>query len=123
MEKKIVEVKIKELRLRTIIGINEWERQQKQDVVISLSYKYDAAKAIKSDDVKQAVDYKTLTKKIICEVEASKFNLLETLTDMVYSILSANKNLFDIDVVVEKPGALRYTDNVLIKIASMRLND
>ena len=118
MEKKIVEVDIKELRLRAIIGINDWERQQKQDVVISLSYKYDAAHAIKTDSIEKAVDYKALTKKIISEVEASQYNLLESLTDMVFCIISENKQIFDINVVVEKPEALRYTDNVMIKISS-----
>lgn len=115
---KIVEVNVKDLRLRAIIGFNDWEREQKQDVVISLIYKYDAEEAIKKDDIKHAVDYKTITKQIICIVEGSSYNLLETLANKIYEIVSENKALKDVVVVVEKPGALRFTDNVYIKITS-----
>ncbi len=122
MENKLIEINVKELRLRTIIGINDWERDQKQDVVISLSYKYNAAKAIKNDDIKQANNYKTLTKKIICLVEGSSFNLLETLCDKIFELISEDKNLKDIVVIVEKPGALRFTDNVYVKMTSDNKN-
>lgn len=122
MKKKLVEIQIKDLRLRAIIGFVDWEREQKQDVVISYSYKYDAAKAIQSDNIEKAADYKTLTKNIICIVETSKFNLLETLSNKIYEIIAENKDLFDINVTVEKPGALRFADNVLIKISSTETN-
>jgi dihydroneopterin aldolase / 2-amino-4-hydroxy-6-hydroxymethyldihydropteridine diphosphokinase len=118
MQKKIVEIQIKDLRLRAIIGFVDWEREQKQDVVISYSYKYDASKAISSDNISNAADYKALTKNIICIVETSKFNLLETLSNKIHEVISENKQLFDINVTVEKPGALRFADNVLIKITS-----
>jgi FolB domain-containing protein len=115
---KLVEVNVKDLRLRTIIGFNDWERELKQDVVVSLSYKYDAADAIKSDDIKHAVDYKTITKEVICLVEGSSYNLLETLANKIYEIVAENKKLKDIIIIVEKPGALRFSDNVYIKISS-----
>lgn len=115
---KLVEVNVKDLRLRTIIGINDWERDQKQDIVISLSFKYDASDAIKNDNIKNAVDYKTITKKVICLVEGSTYNLLETLANKIYEIVAENNKLKDIVVIVEKPGALRFSDNVYIKISS-----
>ena len=104
---------IKNLRLRTIIGANSWEREVLQDVVISISYKYDAKQAEQSDDVKDVFNYKSLTKNIIKEVEASRFALLESLVNHIYRIVKENDRLEDIQVVVEKPNALRFCDNII----------
>jgi len=113
-----VECTIKDLRLRTIIGFNDIETKEKQDVVITICYKYNAQQAIKADDVKVGFNYKTLTKKIIAFVEGAHFNLLEALAQRIFDIVSENIELKDISVKVEKPGALRFTDNVIVKITS-----
>lgn len=106
-------IEIKNLRLRTIIGANSWERKVLQDVVISISFKYDAKQAELSDDVKDVFNYKVLAKLIIKEVESSKFNLLESLVNHVYKIVKENDRLEDVKVVVEKLNALRFCDNVI----------
>jgi FolB domain-containing protein len=104
---------IKNLKLRTIIGANSWEREVLQDVIISISYKYDASQAEESDNIKDVFNYKALTKKIIEEVESSTFNLLESLVNHVYTIVKANSELQNVKVIVEKPFALRFCDNII----------
>jgi len=116
MAKKIYEISIKNLRLRCIVGVNEWERKAVQDIVISVNFKYDASNAIESDDMHLAANYRDITKRIISAVECSKFNLLESLTDMVYNIVDETPNVRDVDVVVEKPFALRFCDTVSVNI-------
>lgn len=106
-------IEIKNLRLRTIIGVNDWERDVLQDVIISVSYKYNAESAEKTDDIKNAFNYKFLTKKIIKEVETSKFALLESLVNHIYKIVKGNNCLKNVKVSVEKPNALRFCDNVV----------
>jgi FolB domain-containing protein len=118
MKENWIECTIKDLRLRTIIGFNDIETKEKQDVVITICYKYDAQQAIQADDVKLGFNYKTLTKKIISFVEGARFKLLETLAQGIFDIIAENKELKDISVKVEKPGALRFTDNVIVKISS-----
>jgi FolB domain-containing protein len=117
MKENWIECTIMDLRLRTIIGFNDIETKEKQDVVITISYKYNASKAIAADDVKLGFNYKTLTKKIISFVENSHFKLLEALAQGILDIVTENKELKDISVIVEKPGALRFTDNVIVKIS------
>jgi len=116
MAKKLYEISIKNLRLRCIIGINEWERKAVQDVIVSIYFKYDASEAIENDDMHLAVNYRDITKKIISAVEQSDFNLLESLTDMIYNIVNENPKVRDADVIVEKPFALRFCDTVGVKI-------
>jgi len=109
---KPVRIRIENLRLRTIIGINEWERNIKQDIIISVTFTYDAAHAIKDDDIERAVNYKELTKKIISTVEKSQYKLLESLADSVLDIIKEYKGIGAAEVAVDKPHALRYCDTV-----------
>ncbi|HSV32187.1 MAG TPA: dihydroneopterin aldolase [Atribacteraceae bacterium] len=110
-------VKITNLRLRTIIGAYEWERVVRQDVVINITLEYNALRAIESDNLNEALDYKTLTKKIIEEVENSRFHLLESLAARVHSIVAGMPGFLRANVRVDKPGALRYADSVAVEIS------
>ena len=58
-------IRITNLRLKTIIGINDWERTTKQTVVINIALEFNASRPAKSDNIKDTIDYKTLTKKVI----------------------------------------------------------
>jgi FolB domain-containing protein len=109
-------IRIKDLRLRAIIGIHDWERKHKQDVVINITMDFDAQKACASDDINDTVDYKTITKQIIKEVEASDFQLLEKLADTILNIVMKNPRVNEAAVRVDKPFALRFADSVSIEI-------
>lgn len=114
---KPLEIEVKNLRLRTIIGFNDWEREKPQDVVISVRLTYDANQAIESDNVEHAVDYKTITKTIIKKVEDSSFNLLESLADMIYKTVHSFNGVQKVHVTVEKPHCLRFCDNVIVRLS------
>lgn len=112
---KLLKVKIDHLRLRAYIGYLDWEKEKLQDLVISFSFKYDAEQA---DDVAYAPDYKHLTKLIISLVDNQSFHLIETLADKIYQTIAGfNETIQAIKVVVEKPHALRFADNVKVKIS------
>ncbi len=109
-------IHIKNLRLRAIIGIYPIERKKKQDVVINIKLKYDSQKAINEDTITHAIDYKKITKKIIIEVEKSKFQLLESLADFILKIITKDKKVVSAEVEVDKPQALRYADSVSVSL-------
>ena len=116
-------VRIQNLRLRTIIGANDWEREEKQDVVINVTFEYDTSKAITSDQLKDTVDYRSLTKKIIKKVEASDFFLLEKLANMILDTVMANHLIEKATVRVDKPFALRFADSVSVELQADRKNE
>lgn len=113
-------IKIKDLRLRAIIGFNDWERKKKQDVIINIKLGFELGNSIISDRVEDTLDYKVITKKIIKSVEESDFNLLEKLTQMILDIVMENQRVLWAKVKVEKPFALRFSDSVSIKLTAKR---
>ena len=113
-------IRITDLKLRTIIGIYDWEREHKQDVVINIQIQYDAAKACATDSIADTIDYKVITKRIIEEVEASDFFLLEKLAQLVLDIVMANPKVKEAAVRVDKPLALRFADSVSVELAEKK---
>ncbi|BFM17488.1 dihydroneopterin triphosphate 2'-epimerase [Maricurvus nonylphenolicus] len=112
MSVREAKIKITNLRLRTYIGFNDEERQKQQDVVINVVIHYPADKAALSDQVKDAVNYKTVTKRIIQQVEEGRFMLLEKLVSDVLDISSEHSSVSYASVTIDKPHALRFADSV-----------
>ena len=110
-------IRITDLRLRTIIGANDWERDNKQDLVINISLEFDATQASKSDNLADTVDYKAITKNIIQLVESSQYFLLEKLADQILQLVLTNTRIIHATVEIDKPQALRFADSVSIEVS------
>src|SRR3989338_8964096 len=113
-------VRITDLTLKTIIGTNAWERTNKQKVVINARFEYNAVKAAKTDNIREAVDYKAITKKIISRVTVSRFFLLERLANEIIKIILATPKVTRATVRVDKPLALRHARSVSVEVSKRR---
>ncbi len=113
-------IRIKNLKLRTIIGINDWERVEKQGLVINLKLELNRIKATDTDRIEDTVNYKSLTKQIISEVEQSKYYLLEKLAHHLMQIALKDKRVKSATVEIDKPGALRFADSVSVSCTAGR---
>ena len=112
---------IRDLALRCIIGIYPEERVNLQDVLINVVMEVEShAAAAASDDIADAVDYKTITKKIIKLVENSDYNLIETMAERVSEICLAPKRVKQATVTIDKPGALRFARSVAVEVTRVR---
>lgn len=107
---------IKGLALRTIIGTNSHEREERQDVLIDITLWADLKKAMESDCIEDTIDYKKLKKKIIEFVEKSSFYLIESLAYGIAKICLAEEKVKKVSVSLEKPGALRFAKTVGIEV-------
>ena len=109
-------IKITNLRLRTYIGFNEEERQKQQDIIINAEIHYPANNLCLSDDVDNALNYKTICKNIIQHVEDGKFLLLEKLTSDVLGLCIDHPWVSYAQVTIDKPHALRFADSVSLTL-------
>ena len=114
------QIHIKDLMLRTIIGINDEERRNRQDVLINITLFADLRPAGLSDAIADAVNYRTITKQIIAMVEASSFFTVEKLVAEIAAICLADPRVEAARVRAEKPGALRFARSVGVEIYRTR---
>lgn len=113
-------IRIKNLRLRTWIGINPEEVANRQDVIINVCLAYDGTRATQSTDIDDALNYRTLTKRIIHHVENNRFALLEKLTQDVLDLVCEHPWVQRAEVEIDKPFALRFADSVSITLRWQR---
>lgn len=112
---------IHELKVEAIIGVHAWERQLKQLLCLDLELGYDTSRAVATDEVSFAVDYASLTEKIIIFIQNSQFKLIETLADQLANLLLKDFPIQWLRLKLTKPGALSQAKSVGIVIERTRL--
>lgn len=104
------------LEIETIIGIYDWERETNQTVVLDIEMAFDIQKAAEADDIQYALDYKTVSKRIISFVEESRFFLVEKLITEIANIVRNEFNVPWVKITLNKKGAIRGASDVGIVI-------
>lgn len=103
-------IEIKGLRVRTEVGFSDHEIGKIQELRISVKLGTSAAIAGRTDRVQDTVNYKAICKSILFHVENRKYNLVETVATDVARICVVIHNISWVEVMVEKPNALRFAD-------------
>ena len=98
---------IRGLELRCVIGVQDWERRMPQRVVVDMELRGDFSVAADSDDLVDAVDYRTVCMKAIEVAAEGEYRLVETLADRIArTVLGTHECVSEVTVSVFKPLAL-----------------
>ena len=111
---------VKDLLVRGILGINPEERIKKQDILVNLIMYADIRQAAQTDDIADAVNYKSISKRVIQHIEDGSDFLVEKLVTDLARIIITELGVEKVMVRVEKPGALRFAESVGIEIERSR---
>ena len=107
---------LRDLRIRTIVGIWERERRLPQVVSIDLDMGTDIRRAAGSDQIGDTLDYKAVTRRIKAFVADSRFNLIETMAEQIAGIIIGEFDVPWVRVAVHKPWAIRGSRDVGVAI-------
>ncbi len=111
---------IKDLLVRGIIGIREWEREQEQDILINVTVYTDTLRAAETDDINNCVDYSALAKKIQSHAETAKRLTVEALANDLARLCLETPLVRKAVVRVEKPGAVNFAKSVGVEVERKR---
>ena len=112
---------IRDLLVRGIVGIKPDERKNQQDTLVNVIMWADTWSAATSDDIDDAVNYRTVTKAMIKHIETEKPMLVERLVaDLARLCFETDPRVQAVEVTVEKPGALRFGRSVGVSIYRRR---
>ena len=78
---------IQGLKVDTVIGIYDWERKIRQEIVLDIEMSADISTAASTDNINQALNYKDICKRISSFVSDSQFQLVETLAEKICQII------------------------------------
>ena len=107
---------IKDLLVRGIIGLNDWEREKPQDILINIVLYADIKKAGETDDIQHSVNYRTIAKKTIAHAETAERLTVEALAEDIAKLCLEEPHVCKVRIRVEKPGAVRFADSVGVEI-------
>src|SRR5580698_3370162 len=114
-------VSIRDLRVSTVIGVYDWEREIEQALTFSVDMAADVAKAAARDDIADALDYSAVAQTVKTVVIEGKFQLIETAAERVAERLTADYGLAWVRVEVVKPIASEgYTAVIAIERGARR---
>ena len=103
---------IEDLRIQTVIGVFDWEREITQTISLDLQMDFDISRAAKSDNIADTLDYKSVSKRLIQFVESSEFQLVEALAEHCAQIVLDEFPVNWLRLKLSKPGAVRGSSAV-----------
>jgi len=107
---------ITDLVARGIIGINDWEREKPQEILINLVLFTDLHKAGKSDDLSDSTNYRSVVKRVLAHAETARRLTVEALAADLANLCLEDPGIEKVRVRVEKPGAVRFARSVGVEI-------
>ncbi len=103
---------IEDLRIDTIIGIYDWEREVKQTIALDIEMAADNVKPASSENIDDALNYKAVSKRLIAFTEESRFQLVETLAESLAEIIMLEFNVPWCRLKLSKLGAVTGSRSV-----------
>lgn len=107
---------IEDLRVDTVIGIYDWERKIRQTVRLDIEMATDIAKAAKTDNIDDTLSYKSVAKRLIDFIEAAEYELVEALAEQICAIIRDEFDVPWVRLTLHKPGAVRGSKSVGVRI-------
>jgi dihydroneopterin aldolase len=105
-------VYIEGLKTDAVIGVYDWERSIRQTLVLDLELASDNRAAAATDGIADAMDYDAISKRILAYVQASEFELIETLAERVADIVLNEFHIPWLRLKLAKPGAVAEAKDV-----------
>ena len=113
---------LRDLEIDATIGVYEWEKRIRQKVCINLEMAADITQAAASHSIDDTLDYKAVAKRIVQFVEASHYELIESLIEKVAAMLIQEFNIPWLRSTISKPRAVRGARDVGITIERGKRN-
>jgi len=111
---------IKNLKARGIIGVNDWEREKPQEILINIELYGDLREPGKTDVVEDSINYRTVAKNAQRLAETCERLTVEALAADIAEVCLQVEKVERAVVRVEKPGAVRFAESVGVEIERSR---
>jgi dihydroneopterin aldolase len=112
----IGDIVIEGLKVSTVIGCYDWERKIQQPLLIDLVLTCDIAQASRSDALADALDYATLSKRVIALCAERQFQLLEALAECLAQMIFDEFIVQRLELTIRKPSAVAEAAAVGVRI-------
>jgi dihydroneopterin aldolase len=107
---------VQELRVDTIVGVYEWERQRPQTIELNLEFAIPDERAGRSDRIADTIDYGAVVERVKTSLASTQFKLLERVCEHVASLLLSEFGTPWCRVSAAKIGLVRGVKRLAVTI-------
>jgi dihydroneopterin aldolase len=107
---------IKNLQVYGILGIHPHEQRSPQRIQVSLKVETDIHDAAEKDDIRQTVNYSSITNLIVHFIEESQFLTIEALIEALAKKILQDPKIHSVWLRIEKPNAVPRAKSVGVEI-------
>jgi dihydroneopterin aldolase len=107
---------IQQLAVKTTIGVYDWEKKIKQQLLLDIEMSSNITDAASSDNIDDTIDYASVASTITCFIEQNSFELIETVAEKVAAIILDEFAVSQVSITLEKPGAVENAHTVGVRI-------
>lgn len=107
---------INQLQLETVIGIHDWEREQKQAIILDIEIACSIAQAVKSDQIKDCIDYFSVCERLKKLADQHHYQLVESFAEEASRIILQEFSAPWVKIKLSKPDAVNEAKGVGIII-------
>jgi len=107
---------IEGLQTDAVIGVYDWEKKIKQELVYDLVMSHDNREPAATDDLSKTLDYEAISNFITAYCQEHVYELIETLAERLLESLMATFALTEVELTLRKPGAVPAASAVGVKI-------
>lgn len=117
---------VRDLIINTIIGVNPWEREDKQNVKLNivvysgLSRAKQACNPSAVDVVNKQHNYRTIVRSISAYVESSSYKTVESLATSIARVAVLQNKVEKVRVSVDKPSAIMFAASAGVEVERTR---
>lgn len=115
-------IKIKNLKLKTIIGIHKWEEIVDREIIINATISTNFDKSLFSDDIADTIDYDAIVANIKNLVSTKRFKLVEKMAQEIMDLIMLDQRISKCKLEIDKIGAVESLESFSIIIEQKRTN-
>jgi dihydroneopterin aldolase/2-amino-4-hydroxy-6-hydroxymethyldihydropteridine diphosphokinase/dihydropteroate synthase/2-amino-4-hydroxy-6-hydroxymethyldihydropteridine diphosphokinase/dihydropteroate synthase len=107
---------IKDLQINCIIGVNTFERIEKQRIILNIDVYFPPTPIYSTGRIPPRHNYRTIAQRVTKFVEQSNYKTIEMMANDVANVVMYQCNVYKVTVKIEKPSALMFADTAGVEV-------
>ena len=112
---------IKDLTLKILVGIHNFEKKKKQRVKFNIEILTDPYVSPNSKDLNSILNYETVINNIKAQARKQHHELLEDLAENIFKIIFQNRIVKKVNLKIEKLDIIKNSESVGIDFSKKRI--
>lgn len=115
-----MKIKIKDFKLKTNLGIYDWEKNFEREIIINLEIEINDSKSVISDNIADTVDYELIYNQIKQLISSKKYNLIEKMAQEILDLIMLDRRIHKCKIEIDKMNIFDEVRSCAVSLESKR---